>query len=227
MISPVKYPTEYEYRKIDYYGLFQQQIYIQIWQYATMKENEKIFSLHDYTLQSPMVWDQNELQKLSEELMKTYKHPSPLYWSGRYLQRNLQADDTSCMFEKIQDKEGKDIVTGFDLFDEAKAETIALSIMLVLAKRFRDLKAERNELCKPVNYLTGIWGYGASGIHYDPEVEMTKALQKLNWSKSAILQAQPIQVLEKEDETETETVNLKNGTNLAIGDISGEKEDHE
>ena len=56
---------------------------------------------------------------------------------------------------------------------------------------------------------------------------MTKALQKLNWSKSAILQAQPIQVLEKEDETETETVNLKNGTNLAIGDISGEKEDHE
>jgi len=99
--------------------------------------------------------------------------------------------------------------------------------MLVLAKRFRDLKAERNELCKPVNYLTGIWGYGASGIHYDPEVEMTKALQKLNWSKSAILQAQPIQVLEKEDETETETVNLKNGTNLAIGDISGEQEDHE
>ena len=57
MISPVKYPTEYEYRKIDYYGLFQQQIYIQIWQYATMKENEKIFALHDYTLQSPMVWD--------------------------------------------------------------------------------------------------------------------------------------------------------------------------
>ena len=65
-------------------------------------------------------------------------------------------------------------------------------------KRFRDLTAERNELCRPVNYLTGIWGYGASCNFSDPEVEMTWALQKLNWSKSAILPAQPVQVLEKE-----------------------------
>ena len=79
-----------------------------------------------------------------------------------------------------------------------------------------------------MNYLTSIWGYGASGIYHDPEVEMTKALQKLNWSKSAMLPAQSTQVLEKEDqdqeeEDETETVNLKNGTNLAIGDISDNK----
>ena len=57
MISPVKYPLESEARKINYSGLFQQQVYIQIWQFATMKENEKIYALHDYTLQSPMVWD--------------------------------------------------------------------------------------------------------------------------------------------------------------------------
>jgi hypothetical protein len=57
MISPVKYPLESEVRKINYSGLFQQQVYIQIWQFATMKENEKIYALHDYTLQSPMVWD--------------------------------------------------------------------------------------------------------------------------------------------------------------------------
>ena len=57
MISPVKYPTEYTAAKINYYGLFQQQIYIQIWLFATMKENEKIDALHDYTLQSTMVWE--------------------------------------------------------------------------------------------------------------------------------------------------------------------------
>ena len=133
MISPVKYPLESEVRKINYSGLFQQQVYIQIWQFATMKENEKNYSLHDYTLQSPMVWDQSELQKLYEELMKTYKHPSALYWSGRYLQRNLQADDTSCMFEKIEGKDRKEIETGLDLFDQPPASTLPLSIMFVLA----------------------------------------------------------------------------------------------
>ena len=102
------------------------------------------------------------------------------------------------MFEKIEGKDRKDIVTGLDLFDKPTAETITFSIMWALSARFRELKAEGNDLCRPVNYLTGIWGYGASGIHYDPEVEMTKALQKLNWSKSAILPAQPVQVLEKE-----------------------------
>ena len=61
---------------------------------------------------------------------------------------------------------------------------------------------------------------------------MTKALPKLNWSKSAMLPAQSTQVLEKEDqdakeEGETETVNFKNGTNLAIGDFNDIKEDHE
>ena len=131
------------------------------------------------------------------------------------------------MFEKIEGKDRKDIVTGLDLFDKPTAETITVGIMCALSARFRELKEEGNDLCRPVNYLTGIWGYGASCKFSDPEVEMTWALQKLNWSKSAILPAQPVQVLEKEDETETETVNLKNGMNLAIGDISGEKEDHE
>ena len=104
--------------------------------------------------------------------------------------------------------------------------------MWALSARFRELKAEGSDLCKPVNYLTGIWGYGASCNFSDPEVEMTWALQKLNWSKSAILPAQPVQVLEKEEqeeeeEVETETVNFKNGTNLAIGDISDSHEESE
>ena len=142
MISPVKYPTEYEYRKIDYYGLFQQQIYFQIWLFATMKENEKIDALHDYTLQSTMVWEQDQLQKLPEELMKTYRDTSSLHWSGRYLQRNLQADDTSRMFEKIEGKDRKDIVTGLDLFDKPTAETITVGIMCALSARFRELKEE-------------------------------------------------------------------------------------
>ena len=59
---------------------------------------------------------------------------------------------------------------------------------------------------------------------------MTKALQRLNWSRSAVLPAQSTQVLEKEDqdaeeEDETGTVNFKNGTNLAIGDISDRREE--
>ena len=102
------------------------------------------------------------------------------------------------MFEKIEGKDRKDIVTGLDIFDRPAAETITLSIMCALSARFRELKAEGNDLCRPVNYLTGIWGYGASCKFSDPEVEMTWALQKLNWSKSAILPAQPVQVLEKE-----------------------------
>jgi hypothetical protein len=54
MISPV----EYDPRKIDYYCLFLQQVYIQICQFAIFKENEKIYALHDYTLQSPMIWEE-------------------------------------------------------------------------------------------------------------------------------------------------------------------------
>ena len=118
------------------------------------------------------------------------------------------------MFEKIEGKDRKDIVTGLELFDKPTVETITVGIMCALSARFRELKEEGNDLCRPVNYLTGIWGYGASGKIHDPEVEMTRALQKLNWSKSAILHTQPIQVLEKENETETETVKFKNGTNL-------------
>ena len=102
------------------------------------------------------------------------------------------------MFEKIEGKDRKDIQTGLELFDRPTAVTITFSIMWALSARFRELKAEGNDLCRPVNYLTGIWGYGASCKFSDPEVEMTWALQKLNWSKSAILPAQPVQVLEKE-----------------------------
>ena len=117
------FPLEHDRRKINYYELFKQQVYIQIFQFVMYKEAEKIDAFQDYSLQLTMTWDEKELQKLGLELTEDYHH-GPIFWCGKYLTRNLQASDTDDIMTKFPERTG---VLEFDQFD---AERIPVAVMI-------------------------------------------------------------------------------------------------
>lgn len=165
----VIHPLEHDEKKINYYRLLKQQVYIQIFQFTMYCENRKIDALHDYTLQLTMIWDENELQKLGAMLLRDYKDGA-FFWSGKYLMRNLQASDVSFVNEKFEER------AGVEEFDRPSAKCIPFAIILHLAYRYRQLKLW-NVLIQEKKYLDYIFGYDAhSSIHKD--VEMTKTLKQ-------------------------------------------------
>ena len=98
-----------------------------------------------------------------------------MHWSGRYLNINLQADDTSFVTEKFKGDDSKDVETGLVGFDSRPAEFLPFIITQALAERFTKMKADLVYI-QQHKILDSIWGYKAGRLHED--IEMTKTLRK-------------------------------------------------
>ena len=94
--------------------------------------------MHDYTLQTTMSWEESELQQF-KILRLNNLTDGVFYWTKRYLQENLKANDTSHIKKKFTRDDGTEILTGYKCFDDNRAGRMPLVVATMLQMRFREI----------------------------------------------------------------------------------------
>ena len=94
--------------------------------------------MHDYTLQTTMSWGESELQQF-KILRLNNLTDGVFYWTKRYLQENLKANDTSHIKKKFTRDDGTEILTGYKCFDDNRAGRMPLVVATMLQMRFREI----------------------------------------------------------------------------------------
>ena len=94
--------------------------------------------MHDYTLQTTMSWEESELQQF-KYLRLDNLNDGVFYWTKRYLQENLKANDTSRIKKKFARDDGTEILTGYKCFDDNHAGKMPLVVATMLQMRYREI----------------------------------------------------------------------------------------
>jgi hypothetical protein len=95
--------------------------------------------MQDYTLETTMIWEECKLQSFVKRHLEQHT-TGVLFWAGRYLQKNLKANYTPSMSQKLlSSHDGSEIKTGFRIFDDKQACKMPLVVATTFHLRFREL----------------------------------------------------------------------------------------
>ena len=85
-----------------------------------------------------MSWEESELQQF-KILRLNNLNDGVFYWTKRYLQENLKANDTSHIKKKFTRDDGTEILTGYKCFDDNRAGRMPLVVATMLQMRYREI----------------------------------------------------------------------------------------